>query len=411
MMHISLEFVVSYKMTLTKTIWIIELRITKFGSLIKQHTLNKLAYCTWLLSCCPAITSYTCEVTNATCIYLNNSYHHGNCWLNFRIYPTFFLSKMSEAWKLKRAEQARNRRAKKKQQLAMLRREAFKTGASLDLKNRYLASVEKRNCLLEYDKKRAAASRNKLKNEVARAIPSAIKKASEQKKAKRKYNSRNKTQMKMRNFKAVRRAEKKFSFIKGMIEREGKDVNKPWVPYKRALLTPLGAAVKSGDLAAVSYLLEKKASLSRKCNDNLAKMPLYEAAWCGKPKIMNHLLNFGDHSGLSFGALHGAIHQKMFSSVNIFLQKGCDVNEYFCNTTPLGVALTCGKANSGDVRLVKRLIAARADITNLVKLSKSILQPGEGMTSVINLADKFSNRKCLKLIKSEYLRRGEIFEM
>ena len=317
---------------------------------------------------------------------------------------------MSKTWKEKRAEQARKRRAKQKQQLKILQRKASKPGASFDSKNEYLAAMEKQKSLLEYDKKRAAARRKKLKDDIAKAIPRAIQDAQNIKEAKRKHNCKKKTKVNMKDSKAAQRARKKFSFIRFMIEKEGKDVNKRWVPFKRSMLTPLGAAVKYGDLEAVGYLLEKRASPWERCNNNLGWLPLYEAAWCRKPKIVRHLLNCFDYSGPTFGALHGAIQQKMFCSIKLFLQKRCDVNEYYCNTTPLGVALTCGKTNTGDARLVTRLIAARADVTMLVKSSKSILQPGEGTISVISLAAKFSNRKCLELIKSEYQRRSEIFE-
>ena len=100
----------------------------------------------------------------------------------------FFLQ-MSKTWKEKRAEQARKRRAKHKQQLKILHQQASKPEASLASKNEYLAAMEKQKSLLEYDKKRAAARRKKLKDDIAKAIPRAIQDVRKQKESKRRHNS------------------------------------------------------------------------------------------------------------------------------------------------------------------------------------------------------------------------------
>ena len=130
-------------------------------------------------------------------------------------------------------------------------------------------------------------------------------------------------------------------------------------------MTPLGAAVRYCDLSAVRYLLELKASPTLRCTSTLVTTRLYDAAQLGKCEIAELLLEVSalPEGGFTNGALHGAIHNRMFKVVDILLSQGCQVNEYYLEQTPLGAALTCGKTNSGDVRLVARLLAAKADIT------------------------------------------------
>ena len=104
--------------------------------------------------------------------------------------------------------------------------------------------------------------------------------------------------------------------------------------------------------------------------------------------------------GSTNGALHGAIHNRMFKVVDIMLSQGCQVNEYYLEQTPLGAALTCGKTNSGDVRLVARLLAAKADITKKTLMSRSPFFKAS-MTQHIDLATKYSNKKCQTLLKAK----------
>lgn len=325
-----------------------------------------------------------------------------NVSLTFFYYNLVFFFTMSKAWKARRADQARKRRAKAKEKLTVLRLKALKPEATTDLRNAYKTAIQKRNKVLEYDKKRAAVRRKNFSSEIAKLTSSAKQDKVVQLDAQGTYQLKNNKLKKMREYQSSRRLKKKFDLIKSKIENEQKDVNKPWVPYKRTLLTPLGAAVKACDLAAVRWVIEKKASIWQTCG-GLLDRPLFEAAWDNKSKIVEHLLGCGalEKDCKTHGALHGMIYYKSFSAVKIFLQKGCLLNEYYGNTTPLGVALTCGKNNSGDARLVRRLLAAKADVTQVTKMSQSIYCKGDGMASPIDIAAKFSNKRCFELIQAE----------
>ena len=174
-------------------------------------------------------------------------------------------------------------------------------------------------------------------------------------------------------------------------------------------MTPLGAAVRYCDLAAVRYLLELKASPTLRCTSTLVTTPLYDAAQLGKCEIAELLLEVSalPEGGFTNGALHGAIHNRMFKVVDILLSQGCQVNEYYLEQTPLGAALTCGKTNSGDVRLVARLLAAKADITKKTLMSRSPFFHAP-MTQPIDLATKYSNKKCQTLLKAKSNQRKKM---
>ena len=136
---------------------------------------------------------------------------------------------MSKTWKEKRAEQARKRRAKQKQQLKILQRKASKPGASFDSKNEYLAAMEKQKSLLEYDRKRAAARRKKLKDDIAKAIPRAIQDAQNIKEAKRHQKGKTKAAEKAIHWqqKSSNKQRKQQEGIKKAAERHKKR-NKRW---------------------------------------------------------------------------------------------------------------------------------------------------------------------------------------
>ena len=87
--------------------------------------------------------------------------------------------------------------------------------------------------------------------------------------------------------------------------------------------TPLGAAVRYCDIEAVSYLLHLKASPRLRYTSTLVSTPLYDAAWMGKSKIAELLLENSalPEGGLTKGALHGAIH-RMFKTVDMLLNQG-----------------------------------------------------------------------------------------
>ena len=97
--------------------------------------------------------------------------------------------------------------------------------------------------------------------------------------------------------------------------------------------------------------------------------------------------------------LHGAIYNRMFKTIRIMLNRGCQVNEYYLHQTPLGAALTCGKTKSGDVRLVRILLSAKADIKRETKMCKSPFSVGS-MGHHRYLAREYSNQRCRKLLKS-----------
>ena len=69
--------------------------------------------------------------------------------------------------------------------------------------------------------------------------------------------------------------------------------------------------------------------------------------------------------------------------------------------TPLGAALTCGKTNSGDSRLVKRLLEANADVLKTSKLCLTTFGCGE-LTDLRTVAKAYSNSRCVALIEAAY---------
>ena len=74
--------------------------------------------------------------------------------------------------------------------------------------------------------------------------------------------------------------------------------------------------------------------------------------------------------------------------------------------TPLTIALSCGKKQSGDVRLVRMLIKAKADVLKLTSATKALFKKGKQITH-IDFARKYSNQKCIVAIEKEIaLRKG-----
>ena len=97
------------------------------------------------------------------------------------------------------------------------------------------------------------------------------------------------------------------------------------------------------------------------------------------------------------GALHIAVHKKMFSSVKLLLERGCLVNELYFNKTPLNAALSYGKP--GDVRLVLILIRSKADVKKATTDKKGLFDFGN-WTTHLAFSKKFSNKRCSAAIKS-----------
>ena len=306
---------------------------------------------------------------------------------------------MSKEWKAKRAKQARARRAKQKASLDFLKQEAAAIGATKEVKTDYLIALKKRRAVLDYDQQRVAKRRSKLKTDITEGIHTAVEKAEKLKKTKRLYYKKSKVLGKEKNWKAAQRASKLFDMIKSKIEIEGEDINSECMHLRRSKMTPLGAAAKYGNPEAVSYLLQRKASPTRRCTSTLITTPLKAAAWKSKSKIVQLLLEKSAvlDGGKTHGALHGAIHNKMFHTIKIMLNQGCSVNEHYLEQTPLGAALTCGKTKSGDARLVAMLLSAKADLMKKTLMSHSpyFVAP---MASHIDLARKYSNKRCQQLL-------------
>ena len=128
--------------------------------------------------------------------------------------------------------------------------------------------------------------------------------------------------------------------------------------------------------------------------------PLALAACGNKPELVEILLkNCGlGENGESYGGFHGAIKHKMFKLVRMFLERRCDLNEDYFNVTPLGACLTCRKNKSGDVRIVRLLLDAKADVLRLSKMCTSPYDEGE-LTTMLNVARAHSNSMCTALIQ------------
>ena len=302
---------------------------------------------------------------------------------------------MSKELKAKRATQARLRRHRQKQRLNFLEQQAMAEGATADVKAKFHDALEKRKLLLDYDKKRVAKRREELKNDLKKKAPAAIEKAKKTKKARRLLYSEYKTRGIVKLRKSKYRARKRFDLIKNKVESEGKGINSRCLDFKGSKITPLGAAVRYCDLDAVRYVIEKKACLTLRCMSTRICTPLYDAAWMGKSDIAQLLLEKSalPDGGTAGGALHGAIHNRMFKTIKMMLDRGCQVNEYYLEQTPLGAALTCGKMKTGDVRLVNTLLAAKADTT--MKTKMCYLPWFQGiMVDHIGLAEKYSSQRC-----------------
>ena len=87
--------------------------------------------------------------------------------------------------------------------------------------------------------------------------------------------------------------------------------------------------------------------------------------------------------------------------VNCLIKYGCDVNEYYFGGTPLRAALTCGNRNSGDVRIVRKLLAAGANVKSTTVGGKEMFAPGS-ITTHSKLAMKYSNSKCCQAVTLAY---------
>ena len=308
---------------------------------------------------------------------------------------------MSKEWKAKRAQQTTVSREKEKERLKILEQRATAESASAAVKTEFCNALEKQNLIRNNNKMCMVKSRNKLKKDLSKGIPSALEKVEKTKKVRQILYSKYKSQDKVRIRKAIYRSRKRFEMIKRKIEGERIDINSRCINFRRSKMTPLGAAVRYCDLDAVKYILDRKASPTLRCISTLICTPLYDASWFGKPKVAQLLLEKSalPDGGATNGALHGAIFNRMFKTIRVMLSCECQVNEYYLQQTPLGAALTCGKRNMGDVRLVRILLSAKADIMKETKTCHSPFFKGS-MVQPTHLARKYSNNRCRALLKT-----------
>ena len=146
------------------------------------------------------------------------------------------------------------------------------------------------------------------------------------------------------------------------------------------------------------YLLEKKASPTHHCT-KAPLSPLNDAAWLGDSKAISLLLDYGAlrREKTGGGALHIAVHKKMFSSVKLLLERDCQVNELYFKKTALTAALSCGK--TGDVRLVRMLLCAKADVRQATSDSKGLFDFGN-WTTHLDFSKKYSSKRCSAAIRN-----------
>jgi len=255
---------------------------------------------------------------------------------------------------------------------------------------------------LESSRKRSELWRKKLASNIEKGLPCALEKKRRHKKAKKAHYLKRKKQGQVNTLKACWRSRCKVKWIKEKLILQ-ENINGYWVPWRRGKWTPLGIAIKLGDLGVVRWLLEEKASPSQYCTQTLIVKPLDLAADENKSELVQILLESDGLRGdcKSRGALHLSIKNRMFKVIKGFLTKGYDLNESYLNQTPLGASLTCRKTKSGDARLVKLLLDANADVLKPSKLSHSAFGRGE-LTELVGIARAYSNAKCVLLIEAAY---------
>ena len=107
-----------------------------------------------------------------------------------------------------------------------------------------------------------------------------------------------------------------------------------------------------------------------------------------------------EEKGWYYGALHGAIAKKMFAILRLLLEKGASVDSTYIGRTPLCAALTCGPNRKGDVRMVRCLLNAKADIYKKTLGPRNVKQTGK--LTHLEVAKKYSTAKCIRLISEKY---------
>ena len=91
----------------------------------------------------------------------------------------------------------------------------------------------------------------------------------------------------------------------------------------------------------------------------------------------------------------------MFPLVRVFITKGALIDSIYARMTSLCAALTCGKKGTGDVRMVRLLMKAKADVYK--KTSGPRYSSQMRKLTHLEVAEEYSSEKCLKLISANYI--------
>ena len=89
----------------------------------------------------------------------------------------------------------------------------------------------------------------------------------------------------------------------------------------------------------------------------------------------------------------------MFTLLRRLIKEGAPVDSVYARMTPLCAALTCAKKRSGDVRLVRLLLNAKADV-NKKKIGPRFSHQKRELTH-LEVAKEYSNKNCLQSISAK----------
>ena len=89
----------------------------------------------------------------------------------------------------------------------------------------------------------------------------------------------------------------------------------------------------------------------------------------------------------------------MFALVRVLIEKGASIDSVYGGITPLCAALTCGKKRKGDVRMVRLLLKAKADLNKKTSTPRSFIETCK--LTYLEIAKKYSNEKCVMLISKQ----------
>ena len=268
----------------------------------------------------------------------------------------------------------------------------------------YREALKEREEYLIKERRRKKLSRNKLKKLALSNDNLALAKVEKIKAQLQQQYKKNQAIGKCKKWDDKRRATKLWSYIEKKINTEMKSVNGSWVKWNKEKMTPLAAAINQGDLRSVRALLAMKASPSiGRLEQGHWILPLEEAVWLGHEKISLLLLANGasETKRWCYGVLHGAIAKKMFPLVRLLIKKGASLDSTYTGRTPLCVALTCGSKGTGDIRMVRLLSHAKADLKK--KTSGPRYSCHKGKLTHLEVAKKWSNAKCLRFISDKYI--------